>query len=378
MIDDNIFDEMNLPLANFKETLNHSENHLKPLFDVTKFVIRWKQERDKGIDFQIEIKNKNRFTNFHFAIQLKATDSKIANKDGSISVQLDTGNINYLLNNPMPAFYILYFKSTNTFYYENIRDFAKTLYEKDSNWNKQGSHILRFTKILDSFGFNEIYIATLKKGKFQRIINENTVRQAVTANLVDKIIIDADFNVTNDREIETMIESIGLEIINEGNWKKIIFLHKKASGTIASTSKYNLVLGIANYYSGNLLEALSFFKTAINLKTRLKTCKIIFFFEISVKFSIGLITVDEYEKRMQKLQNTDNVGFYIRLEKAKRDYIDSINKKANDQFEIYQSEVNSIINNPKANQSIKLNAKCELILFEGMKITLIILQVFQL
>ncbi|MBK7684051.1 MAG: DUF4365 domain-containing protein [Bacteroidetes bacterium] len=364
MIEDKIFDEMNLPLANSNEELSIvSENIFKPLFDVTKFVIRSEQERDKGIDFQIELKNKNRFTNFHFAIQLKATDSKEANKDGSISLQLATGNINYLLNNPMPAFYVLYFKGTNKFYFESINAFAKALYEKDHNWNAQPSHVLRFSKQLDASALEEMYQLTMKKGKFQRTINEKAAGQAVSVNTGDKIIIDIDFNITDDKEIRRLIEGIGLEIINEGKWKEVIYLHKKGSGNLASTSKYNLVLGIANYYSGNLIDALSFFRTAINLKTELTEDlkNHLLFFETSVKYSIGLITDEEYEKKMQLLENADNVGFYIRLEKAKRDYIDSLNSNSKDRYENYVAEINSIINNPKANQSIKLNAKCELI-----------------
>lgn len=370
MIDDKIFDEMNLPLANSNEELSIiSENRFKPLFDVIKFVIRSEQERDKGIDFQIEIKNKNRFTNFHFAVQLKATDSKKANKDGSISLQLETGNINYLLNNAMPAFYVLYFKETNTFYFESINDFAKTLYEKDLFWNAQRSHVLRFTKTLDAGGLEEMYQATLKKGKFQRTINERAAGQAISVNTGDKILIDTDFNITDDKEIRRLIEGIGLEIINEGEWKKVIFLHKKALGNVATTSKYNLVLGIANYYSGNLIEALTFFRTAINLKTELTEDlkNHLQFFETSVKYSIGLISDEGYEKKMQQLENADNVGFYIKLEKAKRDYIESLDGNSQDRFEKYVDDINALISNPKANESIKLNAKCELILFEGYK-----------
>jgi hypothetical protein len=269
----------------------------------------------------------------------------------------------------MPAFYVLYFKETNKFYFESINAFAKSLYEKDSNWNAQPSHVLRFSKHLDAIALEEMYQLTLKKGKFQRTINEKAAGQAVSVNTGDKILIDADFNVTDDKEIRRLIEGIGLEIINEGKWKEVIFLHKKGSGNLASTSKYNLVLGIANYYSGNLIEALSFFRTAINLKTELTEDlkNHLLFFETTVKYSIGLITDEEYEKKMQQLENADNVGFYIRLEKAKRNYIDSLNGNSKDRYEKYVAEINIIINNPKANQSIKLNAKCELILFEGYK-----------
>lgn len=375
MIDDTILDEMNLPLSSTNEDIETiSNNKFKPLFDVTKFEIRSETVRDKGIDLHIEIKRKNAkneiaYLNFRFIIQLKATDSKKANQDGSISLQLATGNINYLLNNPMPAFYVLYFKSTNTFYFENINNFVKSLYEKDKSWNSQPSHVLRFNKILDANGLDEMYQLTLKKGKFQRTINEKTIIQSIAVNSGDKLLVDTDLNISDDTEIRKLIETIGLELVNEGKWKDVIFVHKKASGNIASSSQYNLVLGIANYYSGNLIEALSFFKNAKKLEHELTEDlkNHLQFFETTVKYSIGLLSETDYKNKMLKLENTDNVGLYIKLEKAKSNFIDSLNNNSKDRYEKYVTDVQEIINDPKANESIKLNAKCELILFEGHK-----------
>ena len=82
MIDDKIFDDMNLPFANSNEELETISNNLfKPLFDVKKFEIRDEIYRDKGIDLHIEIKRENSkkqsvYLNFRFVIQLKATESK--------------------------------------------------------------------------------------------------------------------------------------------------------------------------------------------------------------------------------------------------------------------------------------------------------------
>ena len=370
MINDKILDEMNLPLASSSETLEIiSNNYFRPLFNPDYFLVRPEAERDKGIDHHIEIKKGNKYLNFRFVIQLKATDSKVFNNDGSISLQLDTNNINYLLNNPMPAFYVLFFKETNTFYYENINDFAQSLYKKDANWNTKPSHVLRFSKPFNESTIEEIFQLTLKKGKFQRTINEKVIAQSTTVNTGEKILIDTDFNVADDREIRNLIESVGLEIINEGKWKDLIYVHKKASGNVASTSKYNLVLGIANYYSGNLMDALSYFRTATNLKSELTVdlTNHLLFFETTVKYSIGLISYEEYDRKMQKLESADNVGLYIKLEKAKKKYIESLNSNSNDRYENFVSDINAIITNPKANDSIKLNAKCELILFEGYK-----------
>lgn len=370
MIDDKILDEMDLPWASSNETLEIiSNNYFRPLFNPDNFLIRPEAERDKGIDHHIEIKKGNKYLNFRFVIQLKATDSKDFNKDGSISLQLDTSNINYLLNNPMPAFYVLFLKETNSFYYESINDFAQSLYKKDANWNAQPSHVLRFSKPFNESAIEEIFQLTLKKGKFQRTINEKVIAQSITVNTGDKILIDTDFNVADDGEIRKLIEGIGLEIINEGKWKDLIFVHKKASGNVASTSKYNLVLGIANYYSGNLIDALSFFRTSTNLKSELTEDlrNHLLFFDTTVKYSIGLISYKEYDRKMQQLETADNVGLYIKLEKAKRKYIESLNINSTDRYENFVSDINAIISDPKANDSIKLNAKCELILFEGYK-----------
>ncbi|MDP1814569.1 MAG: DUF4365 domain-containing protein [Leadbetterella sp.] len=370
MIDDKILNEMNLPWACSNETLEIiSNNYFRPLFNPDNFLIRPEAERDKGIDHHIEIKKSNKYLNFRFVIQLKATDSKDFNNDGSISLQLDTSNINYLLNNPMPAFYVLFFKETNSFYYESINDFAQSLYKKDANWNTQPSHVLRFSKPFNELAIEEIFQLTLKKGKFQRTINEKVIAQSLTVYSRDKIIIDTDFNVADDGEIRKLIEGIGLEMINEGKWKDLIYVHKKASGNVASTSKYNLVLGIANYYCGNLMDALSFFKTATNLKSELTVdfTNHLLFFETTVKYSIGLISYEEYDRKMQQLESADNVGLYIKLEKAKRNYIESLSINSNDRYDNFVSDINTIITDPKASDSIKLNAKCELILFEGYK-----------
>jgi hypothetical protein len=368
MIDDKILDEMNLPWASSKETLEIiSNNYFRPLFNPDHFLIRPEAERDKGIDHHVELKKDNKYLNFRFVIQLKATDSKDFNNDGSISLQLKTTNINYLLNDPMPSFYVLFIKGTNSFYFESINDFAKSLFEKDPNWNSQASHVLRFSKPLTESAIEEIYQLTLKKGKFQRTINEKVIAQSITVNTRDKILIDTNFNVSDDVEIRKLIESIGLQIINEGKWKDLIIVHKKASGNVASTSKYNLVLGIASFYCGNLMDALSFFRTASNLKSELTEDlrNHLLFFETTVKYSIGLISYADYDEKMQHLESADNVGLYIKLEKAKRKYIESLSINSSDRYENFVSDINVIINDPKANDNIKLNAKCELILFEG-------------
>lgn len=370
MTDDNILDEMDLPLVNPNEELETiSKNLLRPLLDVTKFEIRSEDLRDKGIDLHIEIKKSNKHTDFRFVVQLKATDSKKANIDGSISLQIYTSNINYLLNNPMPAYYILYSKVTNTFYYENLNSFVKKIAQENQDWNNQQSHTLRFKKVLTQEAILQIYNDTIQKGIFYRKVNEKLILETASLFPTDKVLIDSDLNVSGDKEIRDLIENIGFVLINEGKWKEVILVHKNGSGNIATTSKYNLILGVANYYCGNLIDSLSFFKSAFKLRAELSQefANHLAYFYTSVKSSLGLISDSEYQKQMDQLENSDNVGFYIKLEKAKSTYYNSLGKGLEDKFDQLIIDIKEIINDPKADNGIILNARCEMVMLEGSK-----------
>lgn len=370
MDDELLLDEMDLPLANPNEELETiSNNYFKPLFNVSKFEIRSEDFRDKGIDFHLEIKKSSKHTNFRFAVQLKATDSPKVNDDGSVSLQLNTSNINYLLNTGMPAYYVLYHKNTNIFFYESLNDFVKSISNKNSEWQKQGSHVLRFNKRLDHNAIGEMYNVSIKKGLLQRKINESLALQTSSISLGDRILIDANLNVNTDADIRRVIEAIGLNLVNEGKWREILLVHTKASGNIASTSKYNLVLGIANYYSGNLIDALSFFKGGLKMKSELPVDlqSYLLFFETTVRYSIGIISDKDYQQKMEQLENTEDVGLYIKLEKAKRTYIDTLEENPESSYQQYLKNIEDIISDPKASKNVQLKAKCELILIEGSK-----------
>lgn len=370
MIDESILDEMDLPLANPNEELeNISQNLFNPLFDVTLFELRPESVRDKGIDVNIEIKKNGKHTNFRFVVQLKATDTKSLNKDGSISIQIYTSNINYLLNGSNSAYYVLYLKEKNQFFYENLNDFVKNLSCKDADWQVQESHVLRFRKLLDERSITEIYNSTLKKGLFQREINERLAIMSAVVKTGDKILFDANLNVSDDQEIRRLIEGIGLELINEGKWNEILIVHKKASGNVASTAKYNLVLGIANYYYGHYFDALSYFKKANKLVSELskELANHLYYFDTILKYSLNLISQDEYNVEMRKLEADKNIGLYIKIDKAKEKYLSIHDNQGNNKYGQFVKEIEDVINHPDANDNIKLIARCELILFEGLK-----------
>jgi hypothetical protein len=366
-------DNLDLPLSNRNEDLETiSINRFKSLFPADQFEIRPETLRDKGIDMHVEIKKSGKYTNFRFAIQLKATDSLKLNSDDTFSLQIHTGNINYLLHSGMPAFYVLYLKQKDEFLYEDIADFIKDLNNKDSEWNTQPAHTLRFKKKLTKEAVDEMYEKTVTKGRFQREINERVALKTALVDTGDKILFDANFNISDDAEIRKLVEAIGLELINETKWNEILLVHKKASNTIASTAKYNLVLGIANYYAGNLIDALSFFKLALKLKSQLSAALVehLKFFELSTRFSLGLVDRSEYNKIIAPFENTATFGLYIKLDNVKRKYAEDTKSGSDESYYKLVNDINVILKDPACDKNIELTVKCDMILLEGTKFTL--------
>ena len=65
-----------------------------------KFVFRDERIDDAGVDGSLEVLVDGQYTNLRSQVQLKSTDSRDRNADGSVSVPVRVANLNYLLNGP--------------------------------------------------------------------------------------------------------------------------------------------------------------------------------------------------------------------------------------------------------------------------------------
>ena len=351
-----------------EEVESISRKRFIQLFDAARFIIK-DESIDNGIDFRSEIVKESHKLGFGFNFQLKAKIEAIKNSDGSYSKSLETSNIEYLINNGQPAFYGFYVKNEDKIYYEDLNIFIKSLHDKSISWEDQPNHTLRFTKILDEAAVNNIYNIALNQGKLLRELTYRLAIESSTNANTNKILINFDKSITDDNEIRKMIEGIGLDLINEAKWNEILHVHKKASGNVASTAKYNLILGIANYYSSNIIDAISFFKSSMKniheLSDELK--KHLQYFDIVSKYAVGIISKGEYNNKIKDFENSDNIGFHVKLEQAKNDYASKLEVNENDSYNYFVNELQQIIDNPKASDSVKLLAKCDLMLYEGYK-----------
>ena len=86
---------------------------LLPMDDL---VFRGEPTEDYGVDGSLEVKVADRMTNIRSQVQMKSTGEAKANSDGSISLEVNTSNLNYLLNGPCPL-YVLYDASNHDLWY---------------------------------------------------------------------------------------------------------------------------------------------------------------------------------------------------------------------------------------------------------------------
>lgn len=368
-MNDDFFDEMDLPQANpFEDLEEISRQKLRLLFDVTKFELRDEIQSDKGIDINGEIKGVSNYTNFRFAIQLKATDSIQENKDGSYSWSIDTSNINYLLNQPNSAYYILYVKQQDKFLFTSINDFHKHLSKKGTDWRKQKTHTLRFKDALNAENIQKIYDQVKRKGIAQRKINEklNSETTDVSPSKIKQVTIDANHNVYDDGEIIRLIELGGFQLLNERRWEDITTIAGRASKNAGKNNPiYSLVLGAAFYNLGRNFDALSALKDAKRNKDKLKIGlqELVVYFELATKHAIGMLSEEEYAAKSKERQDVGFIGLYKKMEEAfHADFSQEGYKHA-------QKVYKEVTTHSDCDDNIHLIAQSEMIWWDGMKMS---------
>lgn len=199
---------MKLPKVNQYETLESTSiTKLEDLIGHELFEIRRRESRDKGVDLYIEVKKNNQYTNFEIIVQLKATETITQNSDGSYSKSIDTSNLNYLLNSPLPAIYIFYIATTKEFLFE----WAETVYEdikkECDDINIQDSYTIRFSKNLTVNSIKNIHRNILKKGQEEREKFENSFPLVIKNQIWNnqgKHILEVLFDTVKNVEIHVL------------------------------------------------------------------------------------------------------------------------------------------------------------------------------
>lgn len=337
-------EKMKLPNSNEQEELEQlSKDKLRPLFDLKKFQIREEVYRDKGIDLDVELKFNGKHTNFRFLIQLKATDTIEQNADGSYSKSIETSNIHYLLNSGKPSYYILYHNPTEEFYHSNINDFLKMIVNGTKDWEEQDTNTLRFNIVMDGKALEDIYNNVLERGKNMRRINEKIALSAKD-NFGKMSINNENLNFYDEGELRDKLEQFGLGLINEGNSRLVINASNLISKNLClKEPKFNLVLAIAHYNTGNMLAALSALKESGKYLGKLNNEDLSLhrYFTAAVKYSLGLLNSQEYAEIMDSIEESSFIQYYIEIDKLGRKHTDSTD---NYSLKTYKLELDKFLN----------------------------------
>lgn len=102
--------------------------------------------KDFGTDYQLEVVHDGAATNVRLHVQLKGT-AKAANKDGSVSVEIDRKNLNYLMQNAY-SFFVCYHLPTKSLFYISADSVVWRNAHGDREWTAQKTLTVRFVTTL--------------------------------------------------------------------------------------------------------------------------------------------------------------------------------------------------------------------------------------
>jgi hypothetical protein len=264
-----------LPGGDRQDTLQQlSLKALRNLLPEDRFLFRRESEDDKGVDGTLEAKLKVRiataeggeevrpvFTNCRAHVQLKSTDSGNQNQDGSVSYQIETRNLNYLLNGSCPV-YFLWIDATGEMRYAWARDEWRRLDAENPEWQRQGKFTVRFRDVLDAKAVEAIHERVIKEARFGREIHETLARSSLAERVA--VSINPQTLASDDpQEIFGWITSSGMTIVSSGygglvtEWLNVLCPAQRRDARVQLVAAFaQASLGRYQAALGHLAEAL--------------------------------------------------------------------------------------------------------------------------
>jgi hypothetical protein len=226
-----------------------------------KFVFRDERIDDAGVDASIELLIDSAYTGLRSHIQLKATESDQANRDGSISISIKTQNLNYLLNNGSSSLYVLYVQPRNEFRFLWAADEARRLNKNSAQWTLRKFVTLKFVHILNAESLDEIHLRTRREAQFHREISNILIGAGHLDNLIVRISRET-LRVTDPGEAKRILRQNGTAIVSAGFASEVKTLARLLTDEDLRDPRVLLVLAHADYTTGRYLSARASLKEA--------------------------------------------------------------------------------------------------------------------
>jgi len=218
------------------------------------FIFRDERADDFGVDGAIEILVEGRATNMRAQVQLKARTGTEENEDGTVSVSLETSNLNYLLNGVCPT-YILYRPEQDEIRFAFARDEWTRISRTTPDWRNQRTIAIRFAHVLNASTADTLRDTIIATARFQRYLHETVARLAGgTSRFVH---VDASsMEVTDTEALAKFLSENGLALVTTGAAQTVAEKGRLIpEAVLRRFPMVLLVLGFADYSRGRYLES---------------------------------------------------------------------------------------------------------------------------
>lgn len=364
------FNNQSLPKSDVNSNLETlSRTRLRELFGVKDFELRDEHESDRGIDLFIEIKVNGNHTNLRFPVQLKATSSLKPNLSGSFSFSIKVANINYLMNDGLPAFYILYHQPSDAFYYERASEVNTKLREKYPDGSFPESYSFGFNKVLDLEVIQSIHEEMLSLGLLRRNLTSALKMSEDGSMLQETIVIQKDQQVYSSTERVMFLEKHGYRLLNDARFQAVINIEHTCYPLDRVSAAFHFVCGTAYYYTSQLYKALDHFKLAQKNKTelQLEIQNMLEYYMAQSKRALNMIDAEKTSGYVEALMNSEYLGLHLKLQKAFDTYYCSV-EPDQVKLKLFHDIIDKVISDPRCDDGLTLIAESYMLSIEGHRL----------
>jgi hypothetical protein len=367
-----------LPEGDRQETLQQlSLIALRRRLPADRFLFRDERVDDKGVDGSLEVKVEanpsaaggglpiSRFTNFRSQVQLKSTAKAARNQDGSVSVAIETSNLNYLLNGPCPI-YFLWISATDEMRFAWAREEWKRLDAENPVWQKQGTFTIRFRETLDVQTVGTIHERILEEARLTRRIGDALSR----SSLAECVVVSIDpksLQSTDPRQLLEWVSESGMTIVSAGfaqavgKWVDLLNPDDRQRGRV------QLVASYASATLARYQEALGHLSAAALRRSELSQLdqQFLDYLRDSCSYQLGRMSLEEYRRREEAWADNQPGPLHrlevLRHQRLATPFGEARTKLLNEMRERDQA----FQNEPGASASQKLQARVILLGAEG-------------
>lgn len=241
---------MSLPVYSHEHQLeDESLVELRRLLQ-RRFIVREERSQDYGVDVSIEVLLDGRATNYRALVQVKARSKLAPNADGSMSLSIESSNIEYLLNSAS-SIVVLYDADRKTLYWCDVFAATAALQAGGVDYQRQKSVTLRFENSLRGETVDVLRDEVLVGLRSARML-----RAAIGGLRADGLVhVDAAGEWVTTDETEREFFSVGWRLAARGSLSEMQRKFGLLRPAVQSSGRARLLMAHAHASSGQAVAA---------------------------------------------------------------------------------------------------------------------------